>query len=323
MRYKKTLAVLVLVACLSACGKSSVSDNMDGANDCDADGDPITFSEIVGKEYETTIAEVSEKDIADNTDTMVSEGFFLPCTNGSYLLLIDNYGPTELTPEDGDTGIFSQFTAGDRVKVVHGILLETYPAMTTFYSIEKLSEGDISDISAEILYDLEEMGWIAISNNSETVQNDEKTADMTPTVLDRETDRRIRSDYAAYVSARDNIEITADGVTGQFYFGNDNGYMLLVMCPSNAFTADVKEYTLPIMDIPDEDCDCYPYVEITLPSGMFELLAYKDGTFTDIETAISEKLISYDAVSSIASYMNLYYTEGNQTCVYKTNYIDD
>ena len=146
---------------------------------------------------------------------------------------------------------------------------------------------------------------------------------ITPTVLDRETDRRIRSDYAAYVSARDNTEISADTVTGQFYFGNDNGYMLLVMCPYDYYTLDVMEYKLPIMDIPDDDSDCYPYVDVILPSGMFQLLAYKDGTFTDINTAISERLISYDAVSSIASYMDKFYAEGDQSCVYKTNYIDD
>lgn len=314
MHYKKALAVLTLAACLSACGESSVSENMDGANYWDSDGNPITFSETVGQGYETSTAEVSETEKIEDV-TMESEGFFLPCTNGSYLLIIDNYRPTELTPEDGDNSVFSEFSAGDRVKAVHGILLETYPAMTTFSNIEKLSEGDLSDIPAELLYDLEEMGWIAVSDNSETVQTDETTADMTPTVLDRETDRRIRTDYAAYVSARDNKEITADRVTGQFYFGNDNGYMLLVMCPSDSYTDDLREYSLQIMDIPDDDCDCYPYVDVMLPSGMFELLAYKDGTFTDIETAISEKLISYDAASRIAEYMDLCYSEGIR-CVY-------
>ncbi len=162
------------------------------------------------------------------------------------------------------------------------------------------------------------------STPAETTEtSDNKSIHMTPTVLDRETDRRIRSDYAAYVSARDNTEISADTVTGQFYFGNDNGYMLLVMCPYDYYTLDVMEYKLPIMDIPDDDSDCYPYVDVVLPSGMFQLLAYKDGTFTDINTAISEKLISYDAVSSIASYMDKVYAEGDQTCVYRTNYIDD
>lgn len=322
MRYKNALLILALVTCLTACGKSSVSDNMDGANYWDSDGNPITFSETVGQGYEISTAEVSETEKIEDV-TMESEGFFLPCTNGSYLLIIDNYGPTELTPEDGDNSVFSEFSAGDRVRAVHGILLETYPAMTTFSNIEKLSEGDLSDIPAELLYDLEEMGWIAVSDNSETVQTDENTAYMTPTILDRETDRRIRTDYAAYVSARDNREITANRVTGQFYFGNDNGYMLLVMCPSDGYTEDIREYKLQIMDIPDDDCDCYPYVDVMLPSGMFEMLAYKDGTFIDIETAISEKLISYDAASRIASYMDLYYTEGNKMCVYKTNYIDD
>lgn len=162
------------------------------------------------------------------------------------------------------------------------------------------------------------------STPAETTEtSDNKSIHMTPTVLDRETDRRIRSDYAAYVSARDNTEISAETVTGHFYFGNDNGYMLLVMCPYDYYTLDEMEYKLPIMDIPDDDCDCYPYVHIILPSGMFQLLAYKDGTFTDINTAVNEKLISYDAISSIASYMDKFYAEGDQTCIYRTNYIDD
>ena len=165
MRYKKALLILALVTCLTACEKSSTSNDMDGAHYWDADGNPITFSGTVGQGYEISTAEVSETDIADNTDTMVSEGFFLPCTNGSYLLIIDNYGPTELTPEDGDNSIFSKFTAGDRVKAVHCILLETYPAMTTFCSIEKLSEGDLSDIPADTLTKLEEIGWIAVTNS--------------------------------------------------------------------------------------------------------------------------------------------------------------
>ena len=310
MRYIKTILTLALIASLTACGNTQTPNEVSETS--------LTSGEAVV----TSTRSVSETEAIEEI-TMESEGFFMPCTNGSYLLIRDDYGAMQISPHNGDNSIFAEFTIGDRVKAVHGLILETYPSMTTFYSIEKLSEGDISDISAETLYDLEEMGWIAISNNSETVQTDETTPTLTPTVLDRETDRRIRSDYAAFVSARDNKDITIDQVTVQFYYGDDNGYMLLVMCPSNSFTEEIKEYTLPIMDIPDEDCDCYPYVEVTLPSGMFELLAYKDGTFTDIETAVNEKLISYEADSDIVAYMDKLYSEGDQTCVYKTNYIDD
>ena len=47
MRYKNSLLILALVTCLTACGKSSVSDNMDGANYWDSDGNPITFSKRI------------------------------------------------------------------------------------------------------------------------------------------------------------------------------------------------------------------------------------------------------------------------------------
>lgn len=320
MRYKKAFAVLTIAACLSACGKSSVSDNMDGANYWDPDGNPITFSETVGQGYETSTAEVSETEKIKEI-TMESEGFFLPCTNGSYLLIIDNYGPNEMFPENDENSIYDDLSVGDTIKVTHSEIEETYPGRMTIYSIEKISDGDLSDIPADTIANLEELGWIAVSDNSETGQTDETTAYMTPTVLDRETDRRIRTDYAAYVSARDNREITADCVTGQFYYGNDNGYMILVMCPYPFYTADEKVYTFE--NNKDDDRNNYTRIDIILPSGMFEMLAYKDGTIIDINTAISEKLISYDAVSSIASYMDLYYTEGNQMCVYKTNYIEN
>lgn len=128
MRLKKALVIFVLAACLTACGKSPASEN---------------------------------------NDKIVSEGFFLPCTNGSYLLIAENYGPIELDPKNGDNNIFSEFTAGNRVKAVHGIILESYPATTTFYSIEKLSDGTLSDIPADTLSNLEELGWIAATDPQE------------------------------------------------------------------------------------------------------------------------------------------------------------
>lgn len=304
MRYIKTILTLALISCLTACGNTQTPNEVGET--------PITSGEAVTKSTEA----VSETETIEDI-TMVSEGFFMPCTNGSKLIIIDVQGPTEMYHENGDNSIYDDLSVGDTIKVTHSLIEETYPGLTTIYSIEKISDGALSDIPADTLANLEELGWIPVSAKAET------TPTMTPTVLDRETDRRIRSDYAAYISARDNREITADWVTGQFYYGDDNGYMLLVMCPSNSYTEDIREYKLQIMDIPDDDCDCYPYVEIILPSGMFELLAYKDGTFTDIETAISEKLISYEAASGIAAYMDKLYSEGDQTCVYKTNYIDD
>lgn len=36
---------------------------------------------------------------------------------------------------------------------------------TTFYSIEKLSEGDISDIPVDTFGNLEELCWIAVTNS--------------------------------------------------------------------------------------------------------------------------------------------------------------
>lgn len=298
MRYIKTLLTLALIACLSAC------ENTQAPN-------AVVESPATSAEASATTAKVSETEAIEEV-TMESEGFFMPCTNGSYLIIIDVQGPTEMYHENGDNSIYDDLSVGDTIKVTHSEIEETYPGLTIIYSIEKISDGALSDIPADTLASLEELGWLPVSAKSETTQT------MTPTVLDRETDRRIRSDYAAFVSARDNKEITIDQVTGQFYYGDDNGYMLLVMCPYPFYTLEEKEYTFE--NNKEDDHNDYTQIDIILPSGMFELFAYKDGSFTDIETAVNEKLISYEAVSSIAAYMKKYYTEGDQTCVYNTKH---
>ncbi len=244
MRYKKSLVFTALIICLTACSKKTVSDTTDGANYRDADGNPITFSETVGKGYETSIADVLEIGKADNEVSTVT-----------------SLASTEVNGNDKDN--------------------------TDISTILTLSEGTQTDIT-------------------ETIP-----------AIDKETDRQIRSDYAIYVSERDNRQVNADDVAGIYNYGMENGYRLLVMCPSESFTEDIQEIRLPYMDLPDDDCDCFPYLLITLPSGTYEMVVYKDNTFTDIVTAVNEKLISYDAVVKIEGYMNLYYTEGNQMCVYK------
>lgn len=147
-----------------------------------------------------------------------------------------------------------------------------------------------------------------MDENAEKPQPD--LLELNPHVLEWETDKALHADYAAFVSEREHREVDADTVQGEFFYGTDNGYMLVVMCPSASYTEDLKIYNI-------ED------IEIVFPSGMFELLAYKDGIFVDINDAYGKGLISRKAVVSISEYMNLYYNEGDIRCVYRTNYIED
>ncbi len=99
-----------------------------------------------------------------NEDAWESDGYFMPCTNGAYLLVSNEIGEVEMNPENNDNSVFDGLTVGDKIRVSHGVVLETYPGRTDIFSLQKLSDGSIEDIPEEKLSQLEEMGWIAVSS---------------------------------------------------------------------------------------------------------------------------------------------------------------
>lgn len=55
---------------------------------------------------------------------------------------------------------FEGLEDGDVIRVYIDCILETWPGQTTVYAVEKAEEGDIQDISPELLEELREMGWL-------------------------------------------------------------------------------------------------------------------------------------------------------------------
>lgn len=108
-------------------------------------------------------ADAEEYDLCETT--VVSEGFILPCENGSYLLISENMGAVVLNPENNDNSVFYELTAGDIVRVTRGYILESYPGQTTIYDIEKIADGELSDIPDDTLKQLEELGWLPVTDN--------------------------------------------------------------------------------------------------------------------------------------------------------------
>ena len=157
-------------------------------------------------------------------------------------------------------------------------------------------------------------------SSAETTETEEEeiqwdAAYIRPRAIDKITDETIRSDYAEYVSERDGREISADSVHGVFNFGTENKYRILVMCPSEIHTDDIRTLHLQCMPIPEDDCDCYPYITVELPSGSYDALAYRHGKFYPIEDAINEGLLSYDIAYTISDYMVDFYSGGKE-CSY-------
>lgn len=86
------------------------------------------------------------------------EGYYLLSTNGSHMIVADNQGPCVMSAADGVS--FDTLTDGDRIRVETSDILESYPGQLTAYSVEKLSDGERSDIDEQTMKQLAELGWI-------------------------------------------------------------------------------------------------------------------------------------------------------------------
>lgn len=75
------------------------------------------------------------------------------------LIVSGEWNVTSMSAAD-ETVSFEGLDDGDLIRIYVGVILETWPGQTTVYAVEKMEDGDIDDISAELLEELGEMGWI-------------------------------------------------------------------------------------------------------------------------------------------------------------------
>ena len=123
-----------------------------------ATGALIGKPEYVSKEYVAWLAEMGYTVTAYPVATQTLTGFFLP-SGSTNLLITDRKEVTILNPADGYEVYVGGLTAGDRVEVTVDTILESWPGQTHLYALRKLSDGDVSDIPADILAKLKENGW--------------------------------------------------------------------------------------------------------------------------------------------------------------------
>lgn len=82
---------------------------------------------------------------------------------GRYLegdILVKDNSPITMSAEKGKEHMFEGLTTGDKILVVHGLIMESYPAQTYVKYCFKQEDGDWSDISLDLLEDLASMGWV-------------------------------------------------------------------------------------------------------------------------------------------------------------------
>ena len=86
-------------------------------------------------------------------------GRYLEAENGAHLVITDDGEPFRVSDQTKNGDLFDGLTSGDRVRITHDDIAETYPCQTGAYSCKLLEEGALEDVPEETLASLEELGW--------------------------------------------------------------------------------------------------------------------------------------------------------------------
>lgn len=153
------------------------------------------------------------------------EGCYLEAVGGQPLIIVDANGanqafPCVMTAADDAVG-FDKLNDGDRIRIAIDAIAESYPAKTRVYDVELLSRGEVSDIDAELLASLYELGWLDDESKSYTdmsnetdntdaakAETDESTLDAAATMESTHNDKtNIAADTTAESKA---VEVIAE-----------------------------------------------------------------------------------------------------------------
>ena len=88
-----------------------------------------------------------------------TEGRLLLAIDGKALLVTAEGEPIVLSVQAEGEDPWAGFQSGDRVRVAHDGIGETYPAQTGAYQWERLEAGMLEDVPEEVLESLEGLGW--------------------------------------------------------------------------------------------------------------------------------------------------------------------
>jgi len=88
------------------------------------------------------------------------EGRVLIADNGSYLIVLDDHSPIKMSDRSPDGGAFLDLQTGDKIRVLHDGVRESYPGQTGVYGVRLLERGTIDDIPEDVLNALAQLGWM-------------------------------------------------------------------------------------------------------------------------------------------------------------------
>lgn len=85
-------------------------------------------------------------------------GHALISKTGEFIFVDENGSPIRMGAADERK--FSGITDGDRVLMLYGVVLESYPGQSRTNFCMKLSDGNIDDVNKDTVKQLKELGWI-------------------------------------------------------------------------------------------------------------------------------------------------------------------
>ena len=188
---------------------------------------------------------------------------------------------------------FEGLKNGDEIRVYMGWIGLTWPAQSDIYAIEKVADGDITDISPELLEQLRELGWPGIDSliNSDSLDGDgtgtsETGQDGNPSV-DSENQ-----------SAEYGQDLPEDGgwISGRYLRGKQSD--LIVTGDGDVITMGVADETISFESLEDGDA-IRVYIKYILESWPGQTTVYavekvEDGDIEDISQETIEQLREFN-----------------------------
>jgi len=88
------------------------------------------------------------------------EGRVLVADNGVYLIILEDHSPVVMTDRSKEAKLFRGLQTGDRIRILHDGIRESYPGQADVYRVRLMEKGSAADIPESVLRTLEQLGWL-------------------------------------------------------------------------------------------------------------------------------------------------------------------
>lgn len=89
----------------------------------------------------------------------VMTGRCLVAAGGDCLIVGDDGSPIVMHDVSSGGDLLNDLATGDKIKITHDGIAESYPAQTGVYRLKVLEHGSLADIPEDTLEALRELGW--------------------------------------------------------------------------------------------------------------------------------------------------------------------